>query len=108
MISYPCRLVLHEHTQSHGDLFILFGELLITYEWPASDLSPVFSAVSSGPFEIHQSETGLKLIRKADHRLFYWDHSGEVSGNRGFIRQIARGNIFMTNDSFPQEICVKI
>ena len=108
MISYPCRLVLHEHSQSHGDLFIRFGELLVTYEWPAADLSPVARAITLAPFEIHQSETGLKLSRKADHRLFYWDYSGEVSGNRGFIRQIARGTIVMMTDSFPQEICVKI
>ena len=59
----------------HWDLMIQFEQSLITW---ALDSPPIVGTVASG-------------VRLEDHRIEYLDFEGSVSGNRGNVRQVARG-----------------
>lgn len=78
--------------EAHGDLFIQNGDILVTYEWPARDLPPRGDETFS---RLVCAESGILLLRKADHRLHYWTHEGDVSKGRGTVAELLRGEIEM-------------
>lgn len=92
------RLVLHTASVPHGDLFILDGGRLVTYEWPFEELP-----AERGRATIVQKPGGIRVVRKADHRLVYWTHEGEVSNNRGTVAELLRGFINIPHD-FPETL----
>ena len=76
------RFVILRHTMppgaerpDHWDLMLPSGEVLITW---AIFLSP-------------DGQYPLMVERLADHRTFYLDYEGEVSGNRGSVARWDRG-----------------
>ena len=106
------RLVLHsppadpgtgESFDAHGDLFILHGDILIAYEWPARDLPRPGDTRFS---RLVCAESGIELLRKADHRLHYWTHEGDVSKGRGTVAELLRGEI-ETEAGFPAAVYVR-
>ncbi len=44
---------------------------------------------------LHRGSTAppVRVVRKGDHRAFYWDYSGPVSQGRGRIRELLRGRL---------------
>jgi len=105
-ISIPFRLVLHEVTSataispgvSHGDLFFLGDQSLVTYEISAEDLLQLAS-LRGLRIRAQLDEGGILIVRKADHRMLYWEYEGPISNDRGSIRELLRGEL----DSRPDE-----
>ena len=110
LTSLPYRLVHHQTCEKNGhlDLFILpdHRDFLLTYELDLKyenrlkqekQALLLLAAVNStqGPFEYEYSETpDVYAVRKANHRLVYWDHNGPIAQKRGEIWEINRGKIF--------------
>jgi hypothetical protein len=89
--------------EAHGDLFIKADGVLITYEWPYSELP----AKNDEHFErLVEDSAGILLTRKADHRLHYWTHEGEVSKGRGSVAELLRGEIEI-KAGFPDQLRVR-
>lgn len=102
--SYPFRLVLHRTKGgNHADLFIRTPErqLLLTYEISTEDLRLLFPSGAGLRFPTASTlQAGRKGSQeqavaraKEQHRLMYWDYSGEISGGRGRIRELTRGTV---------------
>ena len=74
--------VVHEHSgygELHYDLMLSVGEALATWQLAAS------------PPEMTEGDE-LPARRLDDHRLAYLDYEGPVSGGRGQVRRIEKGN----------------
>ncbi len=76
----------HDHPQPHFDFMLEVGEVLKTWR-----LDAVPSALAQ------QSATSLP-----DHRLAYLDYEGPVSGNRGHVQRVDRGEYFLLHQSESQ------
>lgn len=73
------RFVLHKHSghgPTHWDLMLETGEKLATWQ---SDCCPTSSPLP------------MPMQKIFDHRSFYLDYEGEISGNRGRIERIDTG-----------------
>lgn len=98
MESLSFRLVRHDlpDGSAHFDVFLLPpGELLPTLELQDSpELRGILGtdtpvddwAVIPAP-----AGTGMRAVRKADHRAVYRDYEGPISGGRGSIEEVGRG-----------------
>ena len=95
-------------------------DTLITYEIPEKLLETFFLYFEPNKnFLIlsykYNSETpkkktrpippGCRPFRKADHRLFYWDYTGDISGKRGYIEERFRTTI--NGEIYATEIRLK-
>jgi len=93
--------------REHLDLFIRQneGEGLITYEISGPSMKIFFEmlgqteekivlhsvmASKSGPL---LGISSIQAVRKSEHRPLYWTHEGEISRNRGSIREIIRAEL---------------
>ncbi len=120
----PFRLSYHEHQDisfSHVDLFFLpyGGNLLTTYELKKSFKDVLFK--KQGPVLLQESQSKpknnkntekdahssllfpkkrWKAIRKKDHQLTYWNYSGVISRNRGYLHQLEYGKYFYEEKGF--------
>ncbi len=117
---FSFRLVRHdlEDGSAHLDLFIDVGpgEELVTYELPMdflSELRQMEQARLEARTDENDADSDLAPAQgdfraglKAPHRRKYWTYAGEISGNRGRIREIARGII--RGGAWRDEIRVRI
>ena len=93
---------------AHGDLFLDTDEQsLPTYEISEQDLKALQAKVSgleSFRFELSADvkarALGWPVYRKADHRRKYLEYEGPISGDRGYLKSVFKGN---ANFSFPLE-----
>ena len=69
-------LLEHDHPFLHWDLMLECGDALQT--WRLDRIPAVAATISAEPLP--------------DHRLMYLDYEGSVSGNRGTVKQIDKGD----------------
>jgi hypothetical protein len=68
-------ILTHDHPAPHWDLFLEAGPVLRSWRL----LAPLSSAIA------------VPAEPAADHRLFYLDYEGPVSGNRGSVHRMDAG-----------------
>jgi hypothetical protein len=70
-------LLEHDHPSTHLDLLLEAGEILLAWR------------IDAPPAE------GVAIVatRNFDHRLVYLDYEGPISGGRGTVRRIDRGEL---------------
>lgn len=74
----------------HWDLMLEVGGALRT--WSLQELPAAWRAEQQGSDTVPAEEL-------ANHRLAYLDYEGEVSGGRGTVRRVARGEFEFTQQS---------
>ena len=84
-------LLEHDHPTPHRDLMLEVGAALWTWRLDAIPRP-------GGP---------CGAIRLADHRLFYLDYEGPVSGDRGTVKRIA-GGVYAWVEDTPARIVVEL
>jgi len=106
------RLARHELPDGscHFDLFILVpgADVLLTYEISDHvpeklremardpESPPVLlsrPADEAAPRTPEDAQNRLLARKKGDHRLLYWDFTGPIEGDRGFLSEESRGLI---------------
>ncbi|MBL8020936.1 MAG: hypothetical protein JNM27_14795 [Leptospirales bacterium] len=96
---------------SHGDLFLLTpdAESLVTYDIQGLDLiSLVERFQKRTDLEACLGEGEIWIKRKANHRLHYWTFSGDISGDRGTLREVCRGRLIEFPGGWPEATALKI
>lgn len=73
---YRFALLEHDHPQRHWDLLLEYGPACRTWRLEAALTDDV----------------DIPAEASADHRVMYLDYSGPVSGNRGHVVRVDRGN----------------
>ena len=84
-------LLEHDHPAPHLDLLLESGGVLLA--WRLDALPPAGAAVPA--------------TRNFDHRLVYLDYEGPISGGRGRVRRLDRGELVWherTEDRFTAEV----
>jgi hypothetical protein len=83
----------HDHPVLHWDLMLEAGEALRTWR---------LGRAPSTPGDVMDAQA------LPDHRLFYLDYEGPVSGDRGVVKRWDAGQYEMLSSSEAGEICVRL
>ena len=84
-------LLEHDHPELHWDLMLERGDALLTLRLDRIPAEAGEIAATSLP----------------DHRTAYLDYEGPVSGNRGTVRQIDRGDFeLLSSDGGSLSVCL--
>ena len=84
---------------SHWDLMLERDGALMT--WSLAELPANWRAPSG------HDVIDMKAARLSDHRLAYLDYEGPVSGDRGHVKRIDRGNYEVVDES-PEWLHVRL
>ncbi|MBU44672.1 MAG: hypothetical protein CMN76_15730 [Spirochaetaceae bacterium] len=99
--------------KNHGDLFLdTGGEALPTYEMREVDLQQLRELVPNGIDLVELSDSPLESVqqwsvtRKQNHKRKYIDYAGPISGNRGRIITVLKGelNFPFRLDRLPEKL----
>jgi hypothetical protein len=94
----PFVLLRHRLSDStHWDLMLDTGQVLATWQFAADP-----AAVASD-----RGQIPLSARRLPDHRRFYLDYEGPVSGNRGEVARIDQG-VYLLLDERPDQWTVEL
>ncbi len=104
---YDRRFVLLHHVmpasselKTHWDFMLEAGDSLLTFRLtrlpenqPDSEETPEGATTGEVPIACDHEE--ISVLRLPNHRRYYLDYAGEVSGGRGHVRQLASGLAYL-------------
>ena len=85
-----CRFAILEHTP--GECLRRDGKPVERhFDW-LLETEGVAQTFATAPCEITDGTWSVEARRLEDHRLHYFDFEGDIGGGRGVVRQVAKGN----------------
>lgn len=98
------RTVLLRHSLPDGSVH--WDWLFQRPDATAKDLLPTFRLEHPFNETLGETEASIRAQPIGDHRPYYLDYEGEVSGNRGQVRRVWEGRVVALEEAPDSIVCV--